>query len=217
MTRGRALHGGGRASTSACVTVPPRPVPCTWLMSTPSCLARCRMGGVGGHLGRCGCGWPAAARVPARLGRRALGARRGRWVPVLRRACAIAAGAITASGVPTGTSLPGSTRMRADHSALEALHFDGRLVGVHDGDDVALAYLVAGLDQPFEQRSLVHVRAERRHQELGHVSRPPSARRPRSWPAAARRPPPGATRTESALPRCRPVRPARPGRRTPAR
>ncbi len=51
---------------------------------------------------------------------------------------------------------------------FEALNLDGRLRGFDDRDRIALVHGVTGPYQPFQERALIHVRAEGRHGELGH-------------------------------------------------
>ena len=77
--------------------------------------------------GRPRCGRSARAASPAA---------RGRASPSTR---------ISASGVPTGTFVPGSTSSRSTDAGLEDLDLDRALLGLDDGDDVALASRVAGL------------------------------------------------------------------------
>ncbi len=54
---------------------------------------------------------------------------------------------------------------------VEDLDLDGALLGLDNGDDVALLDPLPGLDQPFDDGAGLHVGAERRHPEISHAGR----------------------------------------------
>ena len=106
----------------------------------------------------------------------------------------------------------------ADHAVVEDLDLDVGFVGLDHRDQVAAVHRVARLHEPFEQPPLGHVGAERRHAEHARFSHRSPASPPRRPPRPkGARHPRDASRTASAPRRCTPARPARRGRRTPAR
>ena len=56
-----------------------------------------------------------------------------------------------------------------DDAFVDGLDLHGRLVGLDLGDDVAGLHRIAGLDQPFGERALLHGRRQRRHEDVGHA------------------------------------------------
>ena len=55
-----------------------------------------------------------------------------------------------------------------DDPVLEDLDLDVGFLGVHDRDDVAAVHRGTRLDEPLHHGAVLHVRAERRHEELTH-------------------------------------------------
>ncbi len=53
---------------------------------------------------------------------------------------------------------------------FEDLDFNGPLGRFDHRDDIAFFDLIAGFDLPLDQCGFVHVRAERRHQEVAHTA-----------------------------------------------
>lgn len=112
---------------------------------------------------------------------------------------------------------PGVDEECADRSRVEAFDLDRRLRRLHHRDDIALCHGVAGPDQPLHEGALIHVRAERGHGEISHVSSPSGERRPR-WPRAGGAPLlRAASHREWGPPRCIHAERGRRARRTPAR
>jgi hypothetical protein len=62
-----------------------------------------------------------------------------------------------------------------DGAVVPTFHFHGGFRGLDHRDDLTAGNGVAGFDQPFVQRSLVHVGTERGHLELDHDRSPNKA------------------------------------------
>jgi hypothetical protein len=62
--------------------------------------------------------------------------------------------------------------MLFENAIFEYLDLDGALRRFHYCNDIASLHLVAWLRQPFDERGGLHVGAERRHAEVGHVGAP---------------------------------------------
>ena len=143
-------------STSLRVTAPWAPAPGISARSSPSSAARCLATGDGVRGATAGVGaavtWvgtSAATGTAAGAGTAAPGSPN------------------TASGVPTGTEVPGSTS-RLDTTPPRSSRPRWPPSRCRRRRRCRRGARVAGLDQPLEEGAVVHVGAERGHQELSH-------------------------------------------------
>src|SRR5208282_2488169 len=93
------------------------------------------------------------------------------------------------------------------------LDIDGSLLCLHDANHLTARDVLSRFDVPFDEGSILHVRAERGHLELVHVTSPKRARRRRCRRPGVLRPPRGAWRMAPELRRRKRARPERPIRR----
>ena len=71
--------------------------------------------------------------------------------------------------------LPGFGKQFRDRAILEDLDFNGPLLCLDHRYDIAMRYGIARFHKPFDERSRLHVRAERGHVEHSHQSFPKAA------------------------------------------
>ena len=159
------------ASTSAMAMALCGPLPRKLRTSTPSSAARRAAAGEirsrpppGGALTGCGCGGGGGTEGLDGGGGAATGGAAG-FAAAARRADPGEHSADRRLG-------PDGHEDLGQHAFLEDLDLERTLLRFHDRHDVAADDVVAGLLQPFHDRALFHVGAQRRHEEVAQADLP---------------------------------------------